>query len=491
MTGLDSYQRAKPASTPAAVERPDTTLLAELAALVSILTGKPVEREHAARLADGFAVLDPYGRVTFANPHFARRLGLGLKAVVGADLLADTPAADAIPLVQMLRATQRGETAQCTLAITGLDGRLRQLCAAAAPVHGVPNARLVVVVRDQTCEQQARAHLAGLSAASQALTQTADFPTAAQVALAECRAAVSADAAALFVVEEADGLTMTTVCTDGFSPVSTGFLRQHALVVGMGQAGRVAAQGQGRAVPDLREVQLTYPEIAQREGLTSAAFVPVRGPAGVSGVLAVFTRRPRLFEEPDLGFLTAAGGQVGLALQTSRLRSELDRQSRSDALTGLHNRQSFLELAGREYQRALRQKATLALLMIDVNGFKQINQTRGHATGDRVLRAVTEALLQTVRTIDLVARCAGDEFAVLLPNCGESEARQIIGRLSEKATETLAALGLGPELEQAPAGLSVGLAISAFAAGETLDTLMARAEADMYAAKGTETSRRN
>ncbi len=489
LTKLHSYGPASVVAAKPVVERPDTTLLAEVASLISILTGKPVGREHAARLADGFAILDAYGRITFANPHFARHLGLGLEAVVGADLLADTPASSTVPLVGVLRSAQRGQPAQCNFAIVDREGRPRHLAVAAAPVPGVPNAHLVVAVRDRTSEQQASTHLAGLSAASQALTQTADFPSAAQVTLSECRAAVSADAAALFVVEESDGLTMTTVCTDGFSPTSTEFLRHHALVVGMGQAGSVAARGQARAVPDLRDAQLTYPEIAQREGLASAAFVPVSGPAGVSGVLATFTRRLRLFEEADLAFLTTVGSAVALALHTSRLRREIDRQARHDALTGLQNRPFFLELAGREYQRAVRQSATLALLMIAVDGFKRTNQVLGHAAGDRVLRAVTEALQQTVRAIDLVARCGGDEFAVLLPNCGESEARQIIGRLREKATETIAALDLalepGPATGQQFASLTAGLAISTFAAGETLDTLMARAEADMYAAKGT------
>lgn len=243
---LHGYQPDRAASAKPVVERPDTTLLAEVASLISILTGKPVEREHAARLSDGFAVLDAYGRITFANPHFARHLGLGLEAVVGADLLADTPATDAVPLVDALRSAQRGQAAQCNLTLMDHEGRPRHLGVAAAPVPNVPNAQLVVVVRDRTSEEQTRAHLAGLSAATAALTKTADFPSAAQVALAECRAAVSADAAALFVVEESDGLTMTTVCTDGFSPTSTDFLRQHALVVGMGQAGSVAAQGQAR-----------------------------------------------------------------------------------------------------------------------------------------------------------------------------------------------------------------------------------------------------
>jgi diguanylate cyclase len=91
--------------------------------------------------------------------------------------------------------------------------------------------------------------------------------------------------------------------------------------------------------------------------------------------------------------------------------------SSRDALTGLANRRSFELALAREVDRVARSGEPALLLMLDIDHFKRVNDTHGHAAGDQVLRAVATALLDSVRPMDLVARIGGEEFAIVLPNC--------------------------------------------------------------------------
>jgi diguanylate cyclase (GGDEF)-like protein len=115
-----------------------------------------------------------------------------------------------------------------------------------------------------------------------------------------------------------------------------------------------------------------------------------------------------------LAILAAAGaGMVVLMMRTTHRQSEL---ARTDPLTGLYNRLGFDELATRELSRARRNASAITLLSFDIDGFKQINDKRGHAAGDDLLRAVGKAIRGAVRDIDVAGRLGGDEFAILLPD---------------------------------------------------------------------------
>lgn len=115
-------------------------------------------------------------------------------------------------------------------------------------------------------------------------------------------------------------------------------------------------------------------------------------------------------------------------LEVSRAR--LIEQSTTDSLTGLSNRRQFQELYTVELERARRQGQKLAVLMIDLDGFKPINDRWGHATGDTVLRRAAAAMVGHVRVIDMVARLGGDEFAVLAPGTGAEGARALAEKLA-------------------------------------------------------------
>lgn len=152
--------------------------------------------------------------------------------------------------------------------------------------------------------------------------------------------------------------------------------------------------------------------------------------------------------------------------------------ARHDPLTSLPNRKAFTEAAQGVLTRAEMDKSTGAVLMLDLDGFKPINDSFGHATGDRILIALAETLASTARATDVVTRLGGDEFAMLCPKLhGEDDIRHFCHRL-------LAAIELIPDriCPGSRLGASIGIAVYPDA-GYNLDHLLGRADKAMYAAK--------
>ena len=161
-----------------------------------------------------------------------------------------------------------------------------------------------------------------------------------------------------------------------------------------------------------------------------------------------------------------------------QLEDQLKQQATTDGLTGVVNRRYFLELATKEVRRALRLNHCLALALIDVDYFKHINDTYGHAVGDDALLAVTHIFQQNIREIDVFARFGGDEFVLLLPETSLTQAQIILQRLCKMLTAQQVDLSG----KAVPMTLSVGIAHVADAK-DTLDALIERADRTLYHAK--------
>jgi diguanylate cyclase (GGDEF)-like protein len=163
-------------------------------------------------------------------------------------------------------------------------------------------------------------------------------------------------------------------------------------------------------------------------------------------------------------------------------QEELHRDnSLHDALTGLYNTRYFRQRLEDERAFAARHARPLALLIGDIDWFKKVNDTWGHAGGDRVLAAVAGALMQARRRGDTVARIGGEEFGVILPETGLAEAL----RAAERLRAAVAALRFDPGAGREPHGvtLSIGVATAGAADDITASALYERADAAMYAAK--------
>lgn len=161
------------------------------------------------------------------------------------------------------------------------------------------------------------------------------------------------------------------------------------------------------------------------------------------------------------------------------LEAQLDRLSRTDGLTGLSNRRDFQEQATRELQRVQRHGVPLAVLLLDVDHFKRINDACGHEGGDKVLQALSTTCVGQLRTVDVVARIGGEEFAVLLPDTAAERAGQIAERLRQAIGAIVVML---PGDRTVTFTVSIGVA-AAEAADTSIDAVLRRADQALYEAK--------
>ncbi|MBI3182663.1 MAG: diguanylate cyclase [Myxococcales bacterium] len=166
--------------------------------------------------------------------------------------------------------------------------------------------------------------------------------------------------------------------------------------------------------------------------------------------------------------------------ELERKRRELLELSRTDALTGLINRRYFEERLAVEFARSDRYRSPLSCLMLDLDHFKAVNDTYGHAFGDRVLQEVSKVVVKTLRDVDLVARYGGEELIALLPETGPEEAM----RASERIRKGIAELGLEADgQKRVRCTASIGVATFPVPAIETSEALLRAADDCLYAAK--------
>jgi len=156
-------------------------------------------------------------------------------------------------------------------------------------------------------------------------------------------------------------------------------------------------------------------------------------------------------------------------------------QARIDYLTNLSNRRYFMEQAEAELHRALRYETSFALLMIDIDHFKQINDTYGHKTGDLVLQKLSELLKQSLREVDILGRIGGEEFAILLPESKLENAVEVAERLRTQIANSILVEENGVAIRFT---VSVGIALLD-SANKTLDALFAQADEALYKAKNS------
>jgi diguanylate cyclase (GGDEF)-like protein len=159
--------------------------------------------------------------------------------------------------------------------------------------------------------------------------------------------------------------------------------------------------------------------------------VPMRNPTGDQlGYLTVFTRAPeQVFADDDVRRLEELASRAAPAIENARRFREARQLADLDALTGLHNRRFFHETLARECARAHRYNRTLALIVFDLDDFKEVNDRIGHLAGDAVLAEVAERVRDVVRSADIACRVGGDEFAIILPESGVDDADQLYRRI--------------------------------------------------------------
>jgi diguanylate cyclase (GGDEF)-like protein len=170
---------------------------------------------------------------------------------------------------------------------------------------------------------------------------------------------------------------------------------------------------------------------------------------------------------------------LGAAFTFARLRWHMERHrqlSRTDSLTGLANERAFEEVVRQETARIDRKPAAMSIVYLDVDRFKELNDTRGHSAGNACLRLIGQTLRASLRAVDTAARVGGDEFALLLPDTGAEECRLVVERLRERLRREGAAAGFTNSF-------SVG-AVTFEGMPPPYDQLVAVADRAMYRVKG-------
>jgi diguanylate cyclase (GGDEF)-like protein len=259
------------------------------------------------------------------------------------------------------------------------------------------------------------------------------------------------------------------------------------------EAGSLAeARAQLEAQPDLLLIDRTLPDgdgldLLQEVKSGSDEFLPVviSGPGETAQrVAALQAGADECLSRPIDGAELLARARALLRLKTTHdrvrgVQRELERMVVSDSLTGLFNRRALIDRLNGEFARVGRYRTPMALAMIDLDGFKPINDTYGHLFGDQVLRAVGGAILRSVRTLDIPARYGGDEFVLVLPQTDAAGALRVCERILKNVT----ALEFSPAGETVKLTASLGIGFHPSEDVATPEDLLRAADDALYRAK--------
>ncbi len=219
--------------------------------------------------------------------------------------------------------------------------------------------------------------------------------------------------------------------------------------------------------------------------LRSALAIPLEGINGVIGVLALYRGERDAFTSDHLRILLAVSSKMALAIENALKYQQAENSATTDYLTGLPNARSLFLQLDRELARCKRDSSTLTVMVGDMDGFKQINDRFGHLEGNRVLRLFAQALKETCREYDYVARMGGDEFVIIAPGLPA----EVLAKKAYQLRELAKQAGFEVCGEQI-LSLSLGQAMYP-EDGKDAEELLAEADRRMYVEKQKQPSRKN
>ncbi len=233
--------------------------------------------------------------------------------------------------------------------------------------------------------------------------------------------------------------------------------------------------------PTLRNEGLSLYEIIMPKGpgkgFNSLAIVPISLDGDIVGSLNFADTSPDRFSpDADTILLEQLGLVVSICLSNVAAHEELKALAFKDSLTGLLNRRAMERALKRELTRSKRYKNPLSVAFIDLDDFKQVNDSLGHDCGDELLVHVAESLREMSRQSDIISRFAGDEFVMILPETARTEAHSLIRRIRGYFAEHPVHLGGSP----VPVQFSYGIACPDYSSGEDVAAVLKKADELLY-----------
>jgi diguanylate cyclase (GGDEF)-like protein len=244
------------------------------------------------------------------------------------------------------------------------------------------------------------------------------------------------------------------------------------------QSGYALTTGKATVVDDWStETRFQQSALQSRQGMRSAATILIKGKKEPYGVLGAGSGDLHGFTQEDVNFMQAIANVLANAIERRRTEERTQHEALHDSLTGLPNRNLFLDRLQHALAAASRRSSPIAVLFLDLDQFKLVNDSLGHAAGDELLAAVAPRIEQALRPGDTVARFGGDEFAVLAEDVGDGRGAT---RIAERIAEALARPFIVRERDHF---VSASIGISIGTGGEPPESLIRDADSALYRAK--------
>ena len=203
------------------------------------------------------------------------------------------------------------------------------------------------------------------------------------------------------------------------------------------------------------------------------------------GVLAAKSTEDEISAK-DTDYLEQLAGQIAITIHRANVYAEILKHATLDALTGFYNRRQLEERIKQEVANAKRQHAPLCGIMTDIDFFKSVNDTYGHAVGDLVLKTIAKVIRGQLREYDIAGRYGGEEFSLLLPFTKVNEAQMVAERLRQAVEEKVIDISkINPESEQKTIKITISLGIYEIKENDNEDDLIRKADKALYQAKNT------